>query len=160
MKKLLDVLHTIELVFCSIAMSVMVFLTAGNVIARKFFNSSWSFTEELTCALFILITMLGAAMVSRANSHISLDVVTNLLPKWTHKPLVVFTTLIISAFCVVLVYFGIQMVLSEVRSGQTTPALHIKEWIYGLTIPVGGFFVLLHTLEWGVQEMKKKGEEN
>lgn len=158
MKKILNVLCKVELVVCSVAMCVMVFLAAGNVIARKLFNSSWSFTEELTCALFIFITMLGAGMLSRSNGHISLDIVTNLLPKPFHKPLVALTMIVVSLVSVVLIVSGIRMVISEIRSGQTTPALHIKEWIYGMTIPVGAFFILVHSLEWCIQELRKKGE--
>ena len=159
MKKFFNIFHTIELIFCSVAMSIMVILTAGNVIARRFFNSSWSFTEELTCALFISITMLGAAMLCRSNGHISLDIITNLLPKSLHKIFVGISVLVAVAISLVLIIYGIEMVMSEIRTGQTTPALHIKEWIYGLTIPVGGVCIFLHVLEWGVQELARKEEK-
>lgn len=159
MKKFLDLLTKAESYICVFGLAVMTFLTAGNIIARKIFNSSWSFTEELACAFFILITMFGAAMSARRNNHICVDILPNILPRGARKPLLTLAMIIEVAFGIILVIFGIGMVASEVRSGQTTPALHIKEWIYGLTIPVGGFFITVHALEFWLRTMFGKEEQ-
>lgn len=159
MKKFLDSLTKVESLICVLGLAVMTFLTAGNVIARKIFNSSWSFTEELACAFFILITMFGAAMSARKNNHICVDILPNILPKGAIKPLLTLAMIVEVAFGVILVVFGIGMVISEIESGQTTAALHIKEWIYGLTIPVGGVFITLHALEFGIRTLIEKEEK-
>ena len=41
---------------------VMLVVAFGNVLSRYVLPVSWAFTEELTCGLFILVSMLGAAL--------------------------------------------------------------------------------------------------
>ena len=48
--------YTIEEILLAITMGIMTLLTAGNVIARKLFHSSFSFVEEITIILFIVAT--------------------------------------------------------------------------------------------------------
>lgn len=159
MKHIFRILSKIELLFSSIAITAMVFLTAGSVIARKVFNSSWSFTEELTCALFVAITMIGAAMLSQANGHITLDIMPSLLPRSFQKPLIVIAIVVPCLFSVILTGYGLQMIIDEYTAGMTSPALKVPEWIYGSAIPIGGLLIFLHTLEWGIQTLCKKEKE-
>ena len=61
-------------------------LTVGNVFSRKVIHRSWSFTEELVVAVFVLITLLAAALACREKGGlVSLTLVTDRLPKKTGK---------------------------------------------------------------------------
>ena len=44
---------------------VILILTVGNVFSRKIIHRSWSFTEELVVAVFVLITLMAAALSAR-----------------------------------------------------------------------------------------------
>jgi TRAP-type C4-dicarboxylate transport system permease small subunit len=159
MKKILDALAIAEKATAGAALCIMVILTAGNVIARKLFSTSWSFTEEITCVLFILVTMIGAAVAARNGSHIGLTFITDLLPKRLNKPLAVLSLIIAAIFAIILLVTGIGMVKAEIASGMSSAALHIREWIYGMTIPIGAVLILIHFAENNIKAFLKKEEE-
>lgn len=58
-KKLMNALAGLEKLVLEIATVLILVLTVGNVFSRKVIHQSWSFTEELVVAVFVLITLLG-----------------------------------------------------------------------------------------------------
>ena len=40
-------------------------------------------------------------------------------------------------FCLLIVIFGIQMVISQYQMGQETATMQWPEWIYGSFVPIG-----------------------
>ena len=47
----------------------------------KVIHRSWSFTEELVVAVFVLITLMAAALACREGELVNLSLVTDRLPK-------------------------------------------------------------------------------
>lgn len=64
-KKLMDFVALVEKAVLAATMILILVLTVGNVFSRKVIHQSWSFTEELVVAIFVLITLLGAALSAR-----------------------------------------------------------------------------------------------
>ena len=85
-KKIMDVLAGIEKLILVVSTILILVLTVGNVFSRKVIHRSWSFTEELVVAVFVLITLLAAALACREGELVSLNLVTERLPKKTKKP--------------------------------------------------------------------------
>lgn len=152
MRKVLDNFEEYILV---ITLALMTVITVMNVISRKFLDASWAFTEELTTNMFILNTLLGAAVGAKRGTHMGLSVLTDLLPRKFEKYVKLITTIVAVFFCGVLLKYGVDMVMSEIASGQTTPALGWPEWIFGLSIPVGAFLMLVRFIQYGVLGFKK-----
>ena len=63
-RKFMKAVTKVEEVVLSVAMMLVLVLTFGNVIARKIFMHSWGFTEEITVAVFVLISLLGLLAMS------------------------------------------------------------------------------------------------
>ena len=64
-------------------------------------------------------------------------------------------------FCLLIVIFGIQMVISQYRLGQETATMQWPEWIYGSFVPVGAAFAMMAFLQTMVQMYKEfKAEED
>lgn len=80
-KKIMDVLAGIEKLILVVSTILILVLTVGNVFSRKVIHRSWSFTEELVVAVFVLITLLAAALACREGELVSLNLVTERLPK-------------------------------------------------------------------------------
>jgi len=140
----------------AVALFIMTFITVINVISRKFLHLSISFLEEITTAMFILISLLGTAAAAKKGAHLGLSIFTDLLPKKYQKYVVAFSTLCAIFFSYFLIRYGIDMVISEVKSGQTTPSLGWPEWIFGLALPVGGVMILIRFIEYGINSFKAK----
>lgn len=156
MRKVLDNFEEYILV---ITLTLMTVITVMNVISRKFLNASWAFTEELTTNMFILNTLLGAAIGAKKGTHMGLSVITDLLPQKFDKYVKVIVSVVSVFFCAILLKYGVDMVISEIASGQTTPALGWPEWIFGLAVPVGAFLMLVRFIQYGVSGFKKGQKE-
>lgn len=64
-KKIMNVITKIEDIVLALASLLVLVLTFGNVIARKVFQHSWGFTEEIVVAVFVLISLLAAGVAAR-----------------------------------------------------------------------------------------------
>ena len=65
----------VEKAVLAATMILILVLTVGNVFSRKVIHQSWSFTEELVVAIFVLITLLGAALSAREGGLVGLNLV-------------------------------------------------------------------------------------
>ena len=92
-KKLMDFVALVEKAVLAATMILILVLTVGNVFSRKVIHQSWSFTEELVVAIFVLITLLGAALSAREGGLVGLNLVTERLPKSCKKPVIILITL-------------------------------------------------------------------
>ena len=70
----MDILATIEKIVLALATLLIVVITVGNVLSRYLIHRSWSFTEELVVAVFVLITLLAAALACRDGELVSLSI--------------------------------------------------------------------------------------
>ena len=61
-KKVMNGLAFVEKLILAVSTLLILVLTVGNVFSRKVIHQSWSFTEELVVAVFVLITLLAAAI--------------------------------------------------------------------------------------------------
>ena len=58
-------LGKIEDIICASCLIVMTTLTFANVIARYVFSASFSFSEEITTSLFVLLSLIGSTALFR-----------------------------------------------------------------------------------------------
>lgn len=149
----------IEEYICAASLLIMLSITFANVISRKFVGASWSFAEEITTNLFILSSMLGAAIAAKRGAHMGLSALTDLIPKKFQKYVTLITTLVALIFCIFLIYQGFGVVAYEMETGQTTPALGWPEWIFGTFVPIGGVFLLIRFVQAGIKNFKDSGNE-
>jgi C4-dicarboxylate transporter, DctQ subunit len=140
MNKILD---NIEEWLVCICLVVMTLLTFVNVIARYIFSASLSFSEEITTYLFVLLSLLGAAIAAKRGAHLGLTIVTDHVgPKAAHIMATIsmfFATLFSGIIC----YFGVFMTLNQFNKGQLTAGTQLPEWIFGSFVPIGALFVTI-----------------
>lgn len=139
------------------SVSVMAILVFVNVIARFIFNSPLAVADEMSCYLFVLMSFMGTAIAARRKAHLGLTIVTDKLSPSAARKVQVLMYLIAAMFCLLIVVFGIEMVMSQYTLGQETATMQWPEWIYGLFVPVGAAFALLAFLSVAVKTAK--GEE-
>ena len=144
-KKLMNALATVEKIVLVISTLLILVLTVGNVFSRKVIHRSWSFTEELVVAVFVLITLLAAALSCREGGLVSLTLVTDRLPK---KPSVILITVLSIIFSVILFKYGMDKVLTQLANGKRTFVLNWPEWIFWSFVPIGAGCMILHFIEY------------
>ena len=158
MKKIDKFLDHVEETILVISLSIMLAITFGNVLSRKLLHFSWAFAEELTVILFIFSSLIGAAIAAKKGGLIGLTLLFDICPPKFRKIFHAVLLVTSAFFTYIMVYYGIDMVISEYKSQMTTPALGLPEWIFGLAIPVGCAFLGFRLMQFSVKEILKKGD--
>lgn len=140
---------------CVSVMAILVFI---NVIARFVFNSPLAVADEMSCYLFVLMSFMGTAIAARKKAHLGLTIVTDKLSPSAAKKVQVLMYVIAAIFCLLIVIFGVEMVMSQYSLGQETATMQWPEWIYGLFVPIGAAFAMIAFLSVAVQTAKAKEE--
>ena len=146
---------------------IMLVIAFGNVVSRYLLPTSWAFTEELTCGLFILVSLLGAALGVKDGKAMGISIVTDLLPARCQKYITIIQGLFTGIFGFLLLYYVIVMVQSELRLNMRTAALGSPEAIFGSFVPIGGAALMVGAvclIIKGIKEIredhgKKEGEK-
>ena len=139
-------LGRIEDIICAICMIVMTTLTFANVIARYVFSASFSFSEEITTYLFVLLSLIGSAAAARRKAHLGFTAILDLLPKGIQRAIQTMSYTIATLFSATLFWYGISMVQSQIFHGQVTAGMQWPEWIFGSFVPLGAFFITIEFL--------------
>lgn len=162
MMELKKFINKFEYYIGGVGLLVMLAITFANVVGRYVLKTSWAFTEELVGAMFILVTLFGAAEGAKTGEHLGLSILTDFIPAKYQKWVVALQCLATFAFAAILIKYGIVMVQSEIASGMKTAALQWPEAVFGSFLPIGGVFLAIRAIQRIVivfMEEKKKGAE-
>ncbi len=126
-----------------VLMLLMIGVTTAQVVCRFLFTAlTWS--EELSCFLLVLTSLLGAAVAFKRGGHIAVTFLVERLPDRARRGTALLVNLLGLGFFTVVAYYG--AVLMRTEAAQTTPALQISmSWIYAM-YPVLGLLIMLHLL--------------
>lgn len=152
-KKLMNGIATLEKVIVSIILVAVTALTFANVVVRKFTSSQFAWTEELVINVFVLLIMMGCALSIREGSMISLSLVFDRLHKGGKKIFVGIITVANLAFFLLLFKTGLDKVLVQMANGKRTFSLGLPEWMFTIFLPIGCFFLILHSIEYFLDVM-------
>jgi TRAP-type C4-dicarboxylate transport system permease small subunit len=120
------VAHAEEIV-CYTFLVLLVVTTSLQVFTRYVLNMPFTWTEEVARMLFTWIVFLGAALIVKRSSHISIDIVVKALPPGPRRWLRVVSHLITLVIVVTLAVKGVQLL--QITGASASPALNIP-WVY------------------------------
>jgi len=122
-------------------MSVIIFT---NVVLRYTTSQSIEWAEEVARHMMIWLTFIGCGPVLRYGGHIAIENLQDILPNRVAQVLRAVIALLITAFCVFSIWFGMEYM--DRTQYQSTPATQISfAWIY-LALPLGMGMTLIHWL--------------
>ena len=150
-------LQKIEKFVSCVCVAVMAVLVFANVIARKVFNHSLAFSDEMSTYLFVLMSFMGTAIAARRGAHLGLSIVTDKLSENARKNVQLVMYAVSAFFCLLIVIFGVQMVASQYTLKQETAAMQWPEWIYGSFVPIGACFAMIAFVQ-GLLNIAKYGQ--
>lgn len=155
----MKIFEWIEEGLSAICLIVMTALTFANVIARYVFSASFSFSEEITTYLFVLLSLLGTAIAAKRKAHLGLTVLTDAVSPKVRKIMGVVSYVLAVAFSGAIFFYGIKMVMNQRMLGQVTAGMQWPEWIFGSFVPVGAFFVVVRFIQCLIEEIKSNTGE-
>jgi len=142
-KKSKNILSSFEEILVSIMMVIIISITFGNVISRKFLMLSWAFTEEITVNLLVWIVFLGASIAAKRQAHIGLTLLTDAFPQKIQKVVETIVILIVVVFFSIVFYQGVMSVIVQAELKQMTAALGWPQWMFSLSVPVGSLLLII-----------------
>ncbi len=141
-----EILGKIEDIICAICLIIMTSLTFANVIARYVFSASFSFSEEITTYLFVMLSLIGSAAAARRKAHLGFTAILDLFPAGLKRAIQTMSYALATFFSAALFWYGINMVQSQIYHGQVTAGMQWPEWIFGSFVPLGAFFITVEFL--------------
>ena len=148
------ILDRIEEIVAAVCLSVMTILAFANVVARYVFSASFSFSEEITTYLFVLLSLLA-----RRRAHLGLTILTDVVSPKVRRILHIIGYLFAVAFTGAIFYYGILMVLSQRQLQQVTANMQWPEWIFGSFVPIGALFATVRFVQVLIEEIRGTGEK-
>ncbi len=156
-KKFMGIVVKIENVILALSMLLVLVLTFGNVIARKVFQHSWGFTEEIVVAVFVLLSLLGAGLAARDDGGlVNLGLVPDLVGAKGKKVLNLISTVICLIYSVILTVMAWGRMMTDATK---TPILAIPKAYFWAFVVIGGISLILHLIENCIDFQKKDFSE-
>ncbi len=139
----MKLLRNISLYLGIATLYVIILITLLQILLRAFFNIPMSGSEELARFLFVAFIFLGLPYYYRADGHIQLGGIHNLISLKNQRLLRIIIQLSCIMVFAVILFSAISTTVSNYKS--TTPTLSIPFWIFFMPIIFGfGLLVAEH----------------
>ncbi|MCS7232510.1 MAG: TRAP transporter small permease [Synergistetes bacterium] len=144
-KYLLNIFDSIAMWGLVALMAFMSIVTFLAVIFRFILHSPLTWSEEAARYMMVWVTYLGAGIAVKKGRHIGVTMFISKVPLSLRKSLIIFSEIIVIVFLFLLVYQGINLLLT--LKDQISPAMGLPMVIPYFAIPFGCFYMFLHLLE-------------
>ena len=111
-------------------------LAFANVVARYFFDKSWSWASELSNYLFIWSAFFAAAYGFRKGIHISVTILIERFPPIVAKAYLIFANILTTAFLMFIVVYSVQYLQVMIELDFMSVDLGVPQWIPMLVLPI------------------------
>ena len=140
-----SVLGKVERVLMAGSMGVLCLLTMANVLVRYFTDISFAFTEEISVALLVVMTLVGASHAFATNHHIAITFFVERKPQV--RALAQRFALVCSlAMFAILGGYGTMMAWDDYAFEVTSPSLGVPQWYYTIWLPLLSALIVLRLL--------------
>ncbi|GAA4286276.1 TRAP transporter small permease [Georgenia daeguensis] len=141
-RKLID---RILIVVCVVIFAVLVFVVSWQVFSRQVLSSPASWTEESARYLFVVLALLGAALVFSERGHIAVEVLVARFSEPLQRVVAVFVEAMIIFFAVyVMIFGGYEVALNAWNQNISTMPVTVGQ-IY-LVLPIAGALITLFSV--------------
>lgn len=124
------------------------------------YNMAWSDEASRYCMIWSVFLLAGLSAFR--GQMFSIDIISEKLPLKGQRLFVIIRLILMTAFCIFAIVYGWNLMLHQVKIGQTSPSLKLPMWFMYSCVPLGCLLLLLHyaVLAWvQVTEISKKIKE-
>ncbi len=130
---------------------VVMLATTVKVLYRYGLNRSLIGVDQISGVMLLYIAFLGAAWVLRRDEHIIIDLLLGHVQRRTRWFLLLASSLIGAATCLVVAGFGVHEVIGSIQRGVRTPAeIELPRAVNLIVIPIGFLLMGLQFLRRAV----------
>lgn len=155
--KIRSVMDKILGFICAFIFGAMVVIGTYQIVARYFFNSPSTISEELLTYSFTWMALFSSALVFGKRDHMRMGFIADKLTGTKRMVLEVIIELLICVFtAVVVVYGGIS--ITDLALAQVTASLGISMGAVYTVIPICGVIILIYNVLNIVDIIRSKGD--
>ncbi len=127
----------------------------ANIICREVIKKSMMMFDELSTYSFVWMVFLSGAVAFLNDAHFKVEILPEKLSKKLEGPLHYLELVILSAYSLIMIYFGV--VFAQYNATVQTLTLHLPMRIMVLCIPLSGAFTLISV---GLREAAFREQRN
>lgn len=116
-------------------LTAMLILAGVQILMRNFFQSGILWGDPLVRVMVLWVGQIGAMVAARRNQHISIDIVSRLLPRRMKKAVNVVVDLFAAVVCAIVAYSSLRLVHLEYLD-RTIALGAIPTWTLESIIPL------------------------
>lgn len=139
----------------ALAFICAVALNFGNVVGRYVFGVSLLGSDEVQIFIMVGMTFLGAAVVTRRNLHLRMDVLVRFLPSPVQLVLWIVEQLLLIALAVFVLTQSYFYAHRMMRIGRTSDMAGVPMWIPHAMVALGFGLILLVAI-WRIVRTSKR----
>lgn len=137
MQRLDKILSSFEKAIMVITLLCMLLFILIATACRFLELASITWGEEAARFLMIWMAMISLGHGFKTDSHLGISFIVDLLPEKIRKYFIWLRIVLILIFCLIVVYYGAQIVIRQFGNRQTSPTLHLPMFFVYMSIPVG-----------------------
>jgi C4-dicarboxylate transporter, DctQ subunit len=148
------ILSRIENVSIASAFFVLTMLAFINVVSRYVLHASLSWSVEIVIGLAVYLIMIGTSAAIRTNAHPNFSLLSDAAKGPLRTVVAVVIGAAMTAFMVLLLWLGMEMVTSQLETGRATAGLGIPQWVLSVALPLGAAFGILRSVQLTVNRVR------
>lgn len=136
-KKALNVAGNADLLVASVALCVLIIVSAVTVVSRYILNDPFMWSEEVQVLCFMWISFLGAGVAFRYGSHVAIDVFVNLIPPKPRRYVDLLLSILVTVVLCYALYLSIVYVDQSIMLQKRSSILQIPDWCFCISVVFG-----------------------
>ncbi len=146
----------VEDVFAAVCMALLALITFANVILRYLTDESIAWTEEISIAVMVVMTLAAAGAAVARERHIRIDYFLERGPPGRRRLFELVGAAAVVLLFAALAVLGTRMAWDEYRFGETSPGIGVPKWWYSIWLPVLSVAIALRGLGVFVRHWRQR----
>lgn len=140
----LEKILNIDTILSSIMLIFLIVLTFAGVIARRVFNSPFTWMEEVQLTCMVWIVFAGGSVAFRTGNHIAIEFIVDKMPKDLKKIMNIIIDIIVVAILVFLFYQSIEYIRLFLFTNRKTSILEIPYSLIYVIAPISYILMIIN----------------
>lgn len=136
-----DTLDKLSKFLMTVFLGAMTVVLFSQVVSRYIFNAGLAWSEELSRFLMIWMVFMGASVVAKERTQISVTALEEFIPH-IKKILTIFQKIIVIIFMVLIIRIAMETL--GIAKMQTSPNMGIAMHLVYFVIPLSAIFMIIH----------------
>lgn len=137
-------------------MALLAAITFANVIARYFTDESFAWTEEISIALMVIVTMVAASAAVRRDRHIRIEVLFDSGSPRRRRRLAIASALATTVAFLLVFGLGLRLLQDDYVYEVTSPGIGVPQWWYTLWLPLLALLIAARGVQQLVRLLKTR----